>query len=661
MVLSLVILVTIVSNIILWSYQMNQLDWEKMHENFEIISAAPSDHSSWFSTSQEYVLSVGSQSSGTFSDTQSVDDSFETFVESALTFEYGYAFNSSDVRVSTTSGIPVDDSQSILTVTLNEDSHVFIIYNAGNQEGSIEDTAGKGCAISINGEDKAFSWQSPYARDSANSVTVVYAVYLPSGSYTFRGRFFANRPGFTVGIDTRQILAYWFPQVVAQYVRSVVAVSTTSMVPVVDNEAVLNFNLTQESAVFTVYNVGNKRGSDEPQEGKGITLSIDGLDALTKQWQSGYGPNDANSLTTMHTTLLSPGSHTLRGKFFSNSDQETTIDERQFMVFCFPSNLINFESTESTNSVSTASGAPVNDTDALLTTTLSTTSNSLLFYIGGNPSGIPECREGKRILLNIDGSDKMNSSSWQSPRALDSENSVTSLWSMQLAAGVHKIQGKFSSNNANSSSPIVSISDHQLVIISFPNSSESYRIEIEGSFSINIATYPLERIQTLESQMRYKANSADEKLYIKAYNWSSSVFEEQGLNTTTGHIPSTEWNNYSLNFSSQWQNYVHVNGTVKLQIIDEGPDGNQTVIDIDFLAIRAVINGAEFHFQNKGPSTLNLVSVWINNLTHHQRYDLNVFLNSAETAFYFSSDIILPTGSFTVRVVTKRGNTVILS
>lgn len=38
--LSLVILVVITSNVILWSYQMNQLDWEKMQENIKISTRA---------------------------------------------------------------------------------------------------------------------------------------------------------------------------------------------------------------------------------------------------------------------------------------------------------------------------------------------------------------------------------------------------------------------------------------------------------------------------------------------------------------------------------------------------------------------------------------------------------------------------------------------
>jgi len=35
--LSLVILVIISANVILWSYQMNQLDWEKMQEDINIV------------------------------------------------------------------------------------------------------------------------------------------------------------------------------------------------------------------------------------------------------------------------------------------------------------------------------------------------------------------------------------------------------------------------------------------------------------------------------------------------------------------------------------------------------------------------------------------------------------------------------------------------
>jgi hypothetical protein len=66
--------------------------------------------------------------------------------------------------------------------------------------------------------------------------------------------------------------------------------------------------------------------------------------------------------------------------------------------------------------------------------------------------------------------------------------------------------------------------------------------------------------------------------------------------------------------------------------------------------------GSQYTFKNEGGLTVHLVSLWINNSTLHQRYDINVFVNSAETKTYIREDIPLPAGSYTVKVVTERGN-----
>jgi len=99
-----------------------------------------------------------------------------------------------------------------LTATLQKDSYAFVIYNAGNKRGSTEDYDGKGCAINVDGTDVAFSWQSPYNNDKADSVTVVWGGFLPAGSHIIRGRFFANYPGYTVTISHRQLLVLAFPR-----------------------------------------------------------------------------------------------------------------------------------------------------------------------------------------------------------------------------------------------------------------------------------------------------------------------------------------------------------------------------------------------------------------------------------------------------------------
>ena len=73
------------------------------------------------------------------------------------------------------------------------------------------------------------------------------------------------------------------------------------------------------------------------------------------------------------------------------------------------------------------------------------------------------------------------------------------------------------------------------------------------------------------------------------------------------------------------------------------------------------VTGSQFTFENDGGLTVHLVSLWIINSTDHQRYNISVFINSAETKNYLRDDISLPTGSYTVKVVTERGNTAVYS
>ena len=71
--------------------------------------------------------------------------------------------------------------------------------------------------------------------------------------------------------------------------------------------------------------------------------------------------------------------------------------------------------------------------------------------------------------------------------------------------------------------------------------------------------------------------------------------------------------------------------------------------------------GSKYTFKNDGGLTVHLVSLWITNSTLHQHYNINFFVNSAETKTYLREDISLPTDSYTVKVVTDRGNMAIYS
>ena len=71
--------------------------------------------------------------------------------------------------------------------------------------------------------------------------------------------------------------------------------------------------------------------------------------------------------------------------------------------------------------------------------------------------------------------------------------------------------------------------------------------------------------------------------------------------------------------------------------------------------------GTLFTFKNEGSLTLHLVSLWINNSTQHQRYDINIFINSGDTASYTYSNVILPDKPYDVKVITERGNTAVFA
>ncbi len=54
--LSLVIVLAIVSNLVLWNYEMNEVDWEKMKESISITNVEDGIYSSWFVAESEYTV-----------------------------------------------------------------------------------------------------------------------------------------------------------------------------------------------------------------------------------------------------------------------------------------------------------------------------------------------------------------------------------------------------------------------------------------------------------------------------------------------------------------------------------------------------------------------------------------------------------------------------
>jgi len=201
--------------------------------------------------------------------------------------------------------------------------------------------------------------------------------------------------------------------------------------------------------------------------------------------------------------------------------------------------------------------------------------------------------------------------------------------------------------------------DTQAVDSSFEKFRESpppRGLDVNGTFSIDVSSYPLTAIKSVEIQLRFAVDDLGERWYLRAYNWTAKIYSDSGFNSTAGCLPAAGWNYYTVNLTSKWRSYVLDNGKIMVQVRDQGPDSTRTNVDIDYLAVRAVISGAVFTFENEGSRTAHLVSIWVNNATLHRRYETDAFVNSGELLSYTRLDVSLPIGKYTAKVVSERGN-----
>jgi hypothetical protein len=183
------------------------------------------------------------------------------------------------------------------------------------------------------------------------------------------------------------------------------------------------------------------------------------------------------------------------------------------------------------------------------------------------------------------------------------------------------------------------------------------RLDIDGVFTFDINVYPLAYIKGVEIQLRYRTGDISEKWHLEAYNWTTGTFSNSGFNSTTGHLPTTDWSIYSVNFTDEWQSYMKADGQMRVKFHDAGTDDNQTIVDIDFLGVILVIDGTNFTFKNAGALTSHIVSIWVVNSATHIRYETNVYINAGETISYIRGDISLGnTTAYFVKATTERGN-----
>jgi nitrogen fixation-related uncharacterized protein len=596
-VLSLVILVVVVANVVLWGYKMNQYDWERAKEDIKIVNITRNPNSSWFSIQSEYTLETGNKIHGTYMDTQTIGDQYESFMEGLNWWNVSYSYRrqitienhlASPLNVGYSVWITINTA-SLISVgkMLSSGNDLRVVYWAGSSWIELDRDV-----ININSNSTQV-WFKTQAAIEANGSDSNYYIYYgnlnPGSPPTNKSNVYlwfddfdrADRPDITI--------------------ETSYSVKTGGGTWSIEANQLKNIGAAGDPNKLIITALGN------------VNTAIDMLVKIKVTSFAG-GDNSRMGLSCCMDASPSRGSGYC-GLFHQDTNRLDLLNDLRSWgtqgTYAWSLNTwyyMRFRVIDPTSKFGTVKVWQVG------------TIEPVTWTVDGNFGGGTARSFGE---VGFAGSRTTDTTYFDDIliRYITNQEPSTSL-------GTEESQ----INN---------------------------RLDIAGTFTIDTFTYPLTYIQTVEIQMRYRPSDTGEKWYLKAYNWTSSTYSDNGFNSTTGNMPTTGWDYYAVNLTNQWKSYVAGNGTVVVKVIDEMADANQTTIDIDFLTVRVKINGAKFTFHNEGSSTCHLVSLWINNSTEHKRYDVNLFINSGDTLSYLRVDTNLPNRTYLVKVITERGNTAV--
>jgi hypothetical protein len=599
-VLSLVIIVAIVANIVLWSYEMNQLDWEKMKEDTSITNVERVTRSSWFVVQSEYTVNTGSRISGTYTNTQAIDDQCENFTEGLNWWNANYSYRR-QITITNNLAFTLNSGYSILA-TINTTSLVSsgkmlsngndlrIVYGNGSSWIELDRDI-----IDMN-TGSTQVWFKTQAEIGSSPAT-------DNNYYMYYGNSGAGSPP-----ANKNNVYLWFD----------------------DFNRADNLDITTEAS----YSVKTGGGSWSIETNKLKNVGASGDPNKLIITALGNVNADIDMFVKINVTSFSGGD---RSRMGLSCCMDT--DPSRGSGYC---GLFHDD---------TGSLDLLNDLRSWGTRGTYSWSLNTWYYMRFRVID-PASKLGKVKVWQV-GTTEPNT------------------WTVDgnFGGGTDRSYGEVGFGGSKTTDTtyfddilIRYITDPEPSTSLSPEESQSdNKLNIDSTFVVDVSTYPLTYIQTVEIQIRYRSSDTGEKWYQKAYNWSSSTYSDSGFNSTAGHTPTTEWDYYAVNLTDEWRSYVQDNGTIYVKFVDEGADSDQTTIDIDFLGVRVKIDGTRFTFKNEEALTSHLVSLWIINSTNHQRYDINIFVNSAETTTYLRADISLPTGQYTVKVVTERGNAAVYS
>ncbi len=637
-VLSLIIIVVIVANVILSSYQMNQLDWERMQENVSIENVI--DGSLSYNPPGYTLGGSTTWISGSISDLASNDGAYMTF-RSYIYYDYDYRYSESDGISSTTSTSWQD--KVMLTFTSVASAYLVVASAELRGNSTFYDMEAQ---LTIDGTTYAGLSTRPdeTATDLySHHFAMSKAINLTAASHTLKIQYRSSSTFGTCSIQHARITVFrifdyaFAENEGSQTVSGSYSDKVTKTFNVQNAGEYLVIASAELNPASTFSSILARMRIDSAYQDE---VSLQG-EAVTASWESYF---------THDTTNFNTGSHSVSIQARSESGTNY-IRKARIIAVRLTDYFLGWQSGKS-DSYTTNSG--ISWADKLDKTFTPSTQCDYLILATARVGG--DAANGESYHSSFDFTLDGTEGGWWHGGISDDTDRITyaTLKNSTLSEASHSLKLRYHSESFTD--PDAGMGSARIIAIPMCGLKA---VEVEFTGSSN--TYVWNRLGwAIDSAWTIGSVSVT----LQLYNYFSGAYPASGSGYMS-YTSSATANTYETKSQNITVNPIYfrnaTTGYWKMKI--KGVKDASVSFDskVDWVEFKPTIGGTYFTFKNKGASTLHIVSLWIVNSTYHQHYSVDIFLNSGKILSYSRADISLPSGQYVVKIVTERGNAAVYS
>jgi hypothetical protein len=295
--------------------------------------------------------------------------------------------------------------------------------------------------------------------------------------------------------------------------------TTTSSSLVDDPDAQQTFTLSASKVVLVIYQANNVYGAAMPLTGMQNAISVDAIDKANS-WDSCYISAYPVRNAVFWVGTLAAGSHTIKGRFASNtSGQTATISNRVLVIIIFDGD--EFQYVDDATTATAPDGTLIDDPNAQVTFTPSATCKALILYNISN-NGATESTYGKKAAIRVATTDYAQAE--KSPEGSNYVDSVFTCHALSLSAVSTTVKGRFA--NSRTVTATVTIHRRQLAVLLL---ADSTLLDIVTS-TTQVSTTSSALVDDTQATISRTTSDTRELLVVavgtKRYNVSSALTGE---------------------------------------------------------------------------------------------------------------------------------------